>query len=80
MRTIQDDGQMMKTPMIIRCMDIETTGLDASTHAIVEIAAIDVRRRWYPAAGAVTTLPRAGHKLGRRPPRCGLVATPTAPT
>jgi exodeoxyribonuclease X len=43
MGTIQDDGQVMTTPMIIRCMDIETTGLDASKDAIVEIAAIDVR-------------------------------------
>jgi DNA polymerase-3 subunit epsilon len=30
--------------MIIRCLDIETTGLDAVTDAIVEIASVDLRR------------------------------------
>ena len=29
--------------MIIRCLDIETTGLDAATDAIVEIASVDLR-------------------------------------
>jgi exodeoxyribonuclease X len=29
--------------VIIRCLDIETTGLDAATDAIVEIAAVDLR-------------------------------------
>ncbi len=30
--------------MIIRCLDIETTGLDATKDAIVEIASVDLRR------------------------------------
>ena len=30
--------------MIIRCLDIETTGLDSLTDAIVEIASVDLRR------------------------------------
>lgn len=30
--------------MIIRCLDIETTGLDATKEAIVEIASVDMRR------------------------------------
>src|SRR2546423_7700525 len=30
--------------MIIRCLDIETTGLDATKDAIVKIASVDVRR------------------------------------
>ena len=29
--------------MIIRCLDIETTGLDATKDAIVEIASVDLR-------------------------------------
>ena len=29
--------------MIIRCLDIETTGLDAAADAIVEIASVDLR-------------------------------------
>jgi DNA polymerase III epsilon subunit-like protein len=30
--------------MIIRCLDIETTGLDATKDAMVEIASVDLRR------------------------------------
>ena len=33
-----------KARMIIRCLDIETTGLDATKDAVVEIASVDLRR------------------------------------